>query len=341
MSYIDTKYINIVGQQLRNFKKKKENLFNCSCPICGDSAKKKTKARGYFYYYKNEMFYKCHNCHASMSLQYFLKSHYPSIHDSYALEKFSEIGTKSKSTFSNLKPKNLIKEPKANTETILRKFSARLRDLDDDHYAKRYISNRSIPKDRYDLIYYTEDFARLVRELFPDTQSKLYENDCRIVLPFYNSKSELIGLQGRSLLSDKSLRYITIKKDGEESLMYGLDRFNLSHSGYVVEGPIDSLFLPNCIATANSNLEFACEKVNSDLTLVFDNEPKNREILKIMERSIQNGRKVCIWNKQNKHKDINEMICSGMTKEDVISLINTRTFSGLNAMLEFNEWKRI
>ena len=74
MDFIDVKYINLIAVRLEKFKKVKHNLFNCRCPICGDSKKNKSKARGYFYQVKNNTNYKCHNCGVNVSLSNFLKS---------------------------------------------------------------------------------------------------------------------------------------------------------------------------------------------------------------------------------------------------------------------------
>ena len=38
--FIEQKYINDISSQLRNFKKKSNNLYNFSCPVCGDSSVK-------------------------------------------------------------------------------------------------------------------------------------------------------------------------------------------------------------------------------------------------------------------------------------------------------------
>jgi len=339
MLYIDSKYITIVGSQLRNFKRKNTNLYNCSCPLCGDSIKKKTKARGYFYEYNNCAFYKCHNCHASMSFEFFLKTYSAALHDSYSLEKFSDSSAAHK-------PKNIL-DSKPNlfvassTSDELDAAATKICNLPDEHYAKSYIINRQLPKIAHENLYFTQDFKQLVLKLFPNTTSNLYDGDARIVIPFYSKTKKLIGLQGRSLTANTTLRYITIKSDNEGSLLFGLDRYDFSKPGYVVEGPIDSLFIPNCLATANSNLESVCSKISSDLILIYDNEPKNKEIVKLIEASINHNRRVCIWPKTVNYKDINDMVLSGMSASVILDIINAHTFSGLSAMLEFNQWKRV
>ena len=336
MLYVDLKYISTIGTHLRNFKKKKENLYNCSCPICGDSEKKKTKARGYFYQKNNSMFYRCHNCGTGLGISNFLKQHFPSHHDQYLLEKY-------KSGVDNKTTRKVVEAtPKITLSSFVTSKATKLLDLSDEHYAKKYVLARKIPTQFLAKIYFTDDFADLIDDVFPGKYSNLTRNDPRLVIPFFNSDSKLIGLQGRSFTPERSLRYITIRAESNINLIYGLDKFDSRKIGYVVEGPIDSMFLPNCLAAANSDLESVCKKVAADnLVLIYDNEPRNKEIVRLLESSINDGKKVCIWPSSIVEKDINDMILSGKSSEDLLSIIKTRTFFGLEAQLEFCRWKKI
>ena len=336
MLYIDLKYISTVGAHLRNFKKKKDDLYNCSCPVCGDSDKKKTKARGYFYRKQNSMFYKCHNCGAGLGIANFLKQHFPSYHESYLLEKYKS-GVDSK-------PTKIVaaKTPQIVLPTFESIHATKLSELSNEHYAKQYAVSRQIPREFFNKIYFTGDFAELVNDVFPDKYSNLSKAEPRLVIPFFNQSKKIIGLQGRSFSSERALRYITIRADASAHLIYGLDRHDAKKPGYVVEGPIDSMFLPNCLAAANSDLASVCTKIDLDnLTLIYDNEPRNKEIVKLVEIAIQNGKKVCIWPSGVNQKDINDMILSGQTSDELLSIINKRTFHGLEAQLEFCKWKKI
>jgi hypothetical protein len=343
MIYIDLKYISIVGSQLRNFKKKKDGLYNCSCPVCGDSDKKKTKARGYFYQKSDSMFYKCHNCGVGLGIGNFLRVNFPSYYNSYIVEKYKTDPNE----FFNKKSKNsqVTVETQSQTPSLETNVNSnnwqKLSDMPDTHYAKAYALNRNIPKNLFEYIFFTEEFDKLVNDLFPGRYPNLAPKDNRLVIPFYSSKKELIGLQGRSFTADKKLRYITIRKDESVKLIYGLDRFSSSNSGYVVEGPIDSMFLPNCLAASNSDLESVLRHTNTNLTLIFDNEPRNKEIVALMNKAILNSNSVCIWPKSIAQKDINDMILSGISSDNLIQIIKDRTFSGLKAQLEFNSWKKV
>ena len=40
-------------------------------------------------------------------------------------------------------------------------------------------------------------------------------------------------------------------------------------------------------------------------------------------------------------KDINEMILAGKTQDEIYTIINKNTFRGLEAMINFNKWKKV
>ena len=95
--------------------------------------------------------------------------------------------------------------------------------------------------------------------------------------------------------------------DDEAPKIYGLDKINKSKPIYIVEGPFDSLFLENSVAMAGSDLDprtFGW----SDYIWVYDNEPRNREIVNRISKSIDRGDKVVIWPHNLQQKI--SMICS-------------------------------
>ena len=337
MLHIDLKYISLVGPNLRNFKKKNTCLFNCSCPICGDSEKKRTKARGFFYQKGQSMYYKCHNCTAGMGVGNFLKSVFPAYYDQFLMEKY-----KSGSSTPKVE-KTIAKIAEVKFYTLTSSHATKISELDDKHFVKQYVLGRKIPEQHHNRLFYTEDFAALVNDVFPGKYTNLKPNDSRLVIPFFDSDRRVLGLQGRSLFAEGGLRYITIRASSTTDLVYGLDRLRSNSRAYIVEGPIDSLFLPNCLAAANSDLASCLNKVDLELdaVLIFDNEPRNKEILSLISTAIKQNRKVCIWPNSIIEKDINDMILSGLSKDDVLKIVDDRTFSGLKAELEFSLWKKL
>ena len=71
---------------------------------------------------------------------------------------------------------------------------------------------------------------------------------------------------------------------------------------------------------------------------VYDNEPRNREIVNRISKSIDRGDKVIIWPKNILQKDINDMYLSG---HDVQTVVESNVYHKLEAKLKLNDWKRV
>jgi hypothetical protein len=148
----------------------------------------------------------------------------------------------------------------------------------------------------------------------------------------------MFAFQGRAF-GDEQPKYITIKLDEKKRRIYGLDTLDVNKKTYITEGPIDSLFLPNAIAVAGSDLEIKTLKRKA--VYVFDNEPRNGEIVNKIKKLIEKNYKICLWPKSLKYKDINDMIIAGMTPVEVQGIIDNNTFSKLSAHQQLNDWKEV
>jgi hypothetical protein len=200
---------------------------------------------------------------------------------------------------------------------------------------------RKIPEATYNTLYYASDFKNFIDHLLPEHDKELKNDDPRLIIPFYDTDGSLLAVQGRSL-RDSKIRYITIKLTEESTKLFGLDRVNKEDKVYVTEGPIDSLFLPNAVATADANLANAVNFISREkLVLVFDNEPRNKDICKLMDKAIENHFAICIWPEMMQEKDINDMILSGFSVDEIVDIINRNTFVNLRAKMEFILWKKV
>jgi transcription elongation factor Elf1 len=334
--YIDRKYLLMVAPRLQRFAQKKTDLYNFRCPICGDSEKNKTKSRGYVYRKKNDYFYMCHNCGLSTTFYNFLDKVDSRLIKEYALERYKdgETGNNNykKPTFDEFKSKPVFKKTKINLESI--------NSLPDGHYAKEYVKGRKIPVEYHKELYFAPDFKKFVESLEIEKEG-LKEEDPRLILPFYNENKELVAFQGRAL-GESKMRYITIKLHEDGHKVFGIDRIDQEKMIYVVEGPIDSLFLENAVATADSNLESITKIYDrSKVTLVYDNEPRNKELVKIIDKSIENHFNVVIWPEMIDSKDINEMVLDGFSPDEIQDIIDKHTFVNLRAKAEFVNWKKV
>ena len=340
--HIESKYVRLISHRLRNFKQKNDYLWNFSCPFCGDSQKNLTKARGYVFQKGTNLFYRCHNCGVSTNVGNLVKHVDSSLHKEYVLERYKS----GESGFSNFKdPTFNIPSPRFDKIQKQKVFEHAewLNRLPSEHYCLNYVTNRQIPSTFYDKLLHTQHYADFVTALIPNHGKQLL-NDARLVIPFYDEYNDLIAVSGRALeTSDKTLRYVTIRTvERDRKLIFGMDRVDLSKTVYIVEGPIDSLFLSNCVASGDANLSIVAKDISADeKVLIFDNEPRNKEIVKMMQDAIKSGHNVVIWPSNTQGKDINEMIIAGKTVDEIERIISSNTYSGLEAQTKFVFWKKV
>ena len=323
MDLVDSKYIGLVSSRLQKFKRVKADLYNFRCPICGDSQKHKNKARGYFYQVKTNTNYKCHNCGVSLSLNNFIKQIDPTLHKQYTMEKFKEGYT----------GKNfVVEEPKLEFKKPIFKKDLDLPKASEVPVAKEYLEKRMIDPAKF---YFAHKFKKWVNTQ-KQTFTTIGRDESRIIIPMYDTERNLIGFQGRSL-GPNSVKYITVMLNEEAPKVYGMDRIDTTKSVYVVEGPFDSTFVKNSIALCGSDGDFEFIKDN-DCIYTYDNEPRNKEIVGRIERCIQNNKRVVIWPREVNQKDINDMVLAG---HDIMSILKLNTYSGLEAKVKFNNWKKV
>ena len=343
MDYIDQKYIGILGVRLEQFKKKGKALWNFRCPLCGDSAKDKIKARGYIFENKGDALYKCHNCGVATGLAQLIDHVSPPLKREYTLEKFGTRGRQGrKIKLGSGDQTDFFKTNKTPTFTSdpLKHITC-LDLMDINHPARLYVKERKIPPHQWERLYYTETFKVWTNSMVKNKFSDVSKDEARLIIPFFDKSGKITAFQGRSLDPNNPVRYITIKMT-EDAKIFGLDKIDESKTVYVTEGPIDSLFLDNAIAMAGSDLSANCElNSETEFVIVMDNENRNKEIVKKIEAFIEKGYSVCIWDERVKQKDINDMVLSGMSVDEVQSMIKSRTYKGLQAKLALNAWKRV
>ena len=322
MDLVDSKFIGLVSSRLQKFKKVKPDLYNFRCPICGDSQKQKNKARGYIYGIKQNVNFRCHNCGASMSLNNFLKELDPVIQKQYAFEKFKDGHTGR--NFVVEEPTFQFEEPKFKQKLDLPKAS-------ENPIAKQYLEKRKLDPTKF---YYTDKFkawTNTLKETFDDVKYA----EARIIIPLFY-KDNLVGFQGRSLGPSK-VKYITVMINDDAPKIYGLDNIRRDAPVFITEGPFDSTFIRNSIAMCGSDGDVGKWGISTPVW-VYDNEPRNREIVRRIEDTINRDAKVVIWPTNIHEKDINDMVLAG---HDVQSVVESNVYSGLKAKLQFNTWKRI
>ena len=323
MDLVDAKYIGLVSSRLQKFKRVKSDLYNFRCPICGDSQRNKNKARGYIYAVKNNTNFKCHNCGASLSFNNFLKELDLTLHKQYTLEKFKEGHT----------GRNfVVEEPKFDFKKPVFKKTLDLPKASEVPVAKEYLEKRKLDPEKF---YFANKFKEWTNSQ-KVTFDTIGRDESRIIIPMYDRDNNLIGFQGRSLVPN-SVKYITVMLDEEAPKIYGLNEVNDKLPIYVVEGPFDSTFVNNSVALCGSDGDVRCLE-GSSIVFVYDNEPRNREIVNRIGKCVSRGERVVIWPSVVLEKDINDMVLAG---HNVMDVIKSNTYSGLEAKIKFNNWKKI
>ena len=340
--FTDLKYINQMSNMLDRFSRVREDLYNCRCPFCNDSQKNKTKARGYFFNVKGTMLYKCHNCGYAGNIYSFLKQLNPVLHREYVFDKLRDSGVdvdKDKKDIDENEFKFVQSFP-LSTFKGLKKVSQ----LQWDHYVKRYVVERKIPNFFHSQLFFAPKFKAWTNTLIPNKFTDLTYDEPRLIIPLLDKDEQVIGYQGRSLdPNSKSYKYITIILNEERPKAYGIDRIDEKEDKiYVVEGPIDSMFLHNSIAMAGisfSILTYICDDP-SKFVFILDNEPRNKEIVAQYRNVIDNGYKIVILPEEYGN-DINDMIIDGWTEPEIKQLIDKHTYEGLRASIAMSRWVKL
>lgn len=334
LEFVDLQYAQQLAGRLDNFKIRNTNPYkiNFRCPICGDSKKSRSKARGWLLERDSQFQYYCHNCGASMSFSYFLKSQDPMMYNDWVADKF-------------------LKKPDANTKPILEttKFEApkfeknplksikKVSQLAWNHPVKAYIEKRKIPANHHYRLYYTPKFKGWINSIVPNKFEKVDKDEPRLVIPFLDEHKKVFGVSARGF-DPKGIRYITIMFDDRPKI-FGLDTVDFNRQYYVVEGAIDSFFVKNSVAMNGAEGSTkALRRAADNAVFVFDAEPRNLEIHKRMAKVIDQGYKIVIWPSNVPGKDINEMYLNGLT--DVQGVIRDNVYKGLEAKLKFMEWRK-
>jgi len=324
MVFIDVKFIMMLSPRLDKFKKLRDYLYNFRCPFCGDSEKFTNKARGYFYRVKDQMNFRCHNCSHGTTAGNVIKELDPDLYKEYVKEKWVSTG------YGN---GGRIQEPNFDFhEPVFKKKDPKLRDLvpinklTTTHPARQVVEARKIPEKHYDKFF-------LVHRFYEWAEISSNQDHPRLVIPFYNEDGEVFAAQGRAFGKEQP-KYLTTKFDDKPKI-FGLERVDWNRKVYVVEGPIDSLFLHNCLAVAGSDFQH----IPSDGTVVIcDNEPRSKEIVKKMANLIDSDYELVIWPSDIQEKDVNDMILAG--RQDIKTIIDNNTFTGLEARMKLAAWKR-
>lgn len=337
--WIEKKYISLVSGRLPLFRWNGDSSAIFRCVFCGDSDKHKRKCRGYLYKRKTRWFYYCHNCHRSMATGTLLKEFAPDLHQEFLLECLREHRSGGpRATPAIMTHTETMRFGKI--EPVIYQHAEKISDLPEAHYCRQYVKNRQIPKLHWSKLYYAEHYNLFLDEIAPQ-HGKTIKDEPRLCIMFYDPFGAVCAVSGRALgVSD--LRYITVRTtEDANKLVYGLERVNQDKLVLIVEGPLDSLFLDNAVASGDANLLLTANRLSAQqVVLVYDNEARSPAIIEQMERAIKAGHKVVVWPTSMTEKDINNMVLAGFDPSAIQHIIYTHTYSGLTALTHLSQWKK-
>ena len=340
MLWLERKYLSQVVSLLDMAKWKNENTLNHRCPYCGDSAKNTYKARGYHFQVGQNFVYKCHNCGKSTSSVNFLKDHFPMIHKEYIKEWLKENGKapRQKKMPSANEFKFTPREEVLNMKRI--DLTAVCFRANEKGVSRDFLESRKIPESKIQDLWFVPQ-AQTLGLLSDKYKDRVLGDDPRVVIPFFDESGELVGISGRAI-NDSPLRYLTMRFLDDVPLIYNIDKVDKSKTIYVTEGPIDSLFLPNAISVGGSDFKKIDDSIKENAILIYDNEPRNTEILKKINEVIDLGWSVCIWDDRRVSdiKDINDMVLNGLSQDEIVDIITSNTYSGLSAKVKLKEYAK-
>jgi hypothetical protein len=290
----------------REFSKCKKTYkgYNFRCPICGDSNEMYKTGRGHLFLNKTPYVYKCFNggCPAEngMSATIFLREYYPAEYSEYI--KMVIKATK-ESEEEKDKRKEQIRKSRYNVERKLPVIST-INKLDISNISDFIKKNKNELVHMKPLIDYPEaiEFCEK-RHIDRDIYRKwLYVNNnkdkkCftknRIIIPFINHNKQIYFYQARSIIGEEP-KYKNSISDLRPIFNYY--KADFSKPVMILEGPIDSLFVENSVATLgvkyNEELILSIPKKNR--YFIFDNDSAGVNAAK---KHLENGENVFMWKK--------------------------------------------
>lgn len=324
--WIDIKYADLLSSRLEKFSVKTRDPYyvNFRCPYCGDSQKNPNKKRGWIYSGHGKLFFRCFNCEKRTTFQSFLKDVSSQLFDDYKLERYrNEEGEA---------PEPVTEEPKKSVREGIESIFTRMDGMMVDPRAVEYCRSRRIPLEG---LLFIDDMRKVTRYL-PGLK---FRDEPRVVFPFYK-EGKMVGFNAREYLGGNGIRYISVRLEGSELPPFNVDRVT-DGTVYVFEGPIDSLMVRNGIAVANADLRKSSRYLDKDrLILVWDNQPRNQDVVKMMTRACSEGYRVFVWPSWISEKDVNEYVVKN-PGTDVEHLINSHAYRNLSLMNEISRWKKI
>jgi hypothetical protein len=351
-TWIDEKYLRLISYRLRNFKQRGRDVYNWSCHSCGDSKTNSRRARAYAFLNKSgKLVWTCHNCSDGGGVSNLVKSIDEDLFREMLMEIFQESDRGRELKQRDHKDALFLEMASGSTPVFAEEPPPELNPYDGlepavylspDHPCHQLLTRRKIPAHCWPDIFHTDGFYAWAHRLVPEKYGDMRGDEPRLVLPFTRG-DRVIGFQGRSY-GKTGAKYISGVIDKDAPFLYGWNRLDGFGDVLAVEGPIDSMFLRNGLATGGGSIqaELSKSRIPKEVCIiVYDNEPRNKHVVKNMLRAANEGWRVCVWPPAFSEKDVNEMVMAGAAPEQVQEAITGNAHAGMSAELAINSWKRV
>lgn len=340
-------YLRLLSLNLTKFKENQDGVWNCRCPVCGDSKKDKNKARGYFFRHEGGIVYKCHNCSYSSSLLTLIKNHFRHLYNEILMDMYSSKEKEKKALTEEVRgvlegyEKQRVKHMRVND--YLKGYKT-FNLVADDNPLKQYLINRGLA-DYLDRFYYIPNTREFIKDVEHYKNRGQIGDLAGIGIPhFSQDKTRLEFMQLRYIEGDVRKRYITFRIEALESTtkVFGLERLNFDAKYIsITEGAFDSLFADNCIATSGiSDYKNVIKLLDSKgvsrekIRYIIDTDWKyNKQVRKSLNDIVSMGCSVVILPKHIHEKDLNDMILGGLSRPELNDMLDEYTYNGLGANL--------
>lgn len=298
--------------------------YNFRCPVCGDTSDNPNDRNawiltggGYWYHcFKGR-------CGTSQSLLSYLKVNEPAIHSNLIFNGFVKKEAPKKRKVSTGIQKKVAPSGQYCFD------SGELLSILDGHptctEALRQVRARRIPEK-----FYSKWFVSIKDERFliPNGgKGNKYSN--RIIIPYYKLGGTWKYFQGRSLLKNCKMRYLSAPNSIEKDF-FRIDWLDTKKPFYLLEGPLDSTFIDNSVAFSGTGglkrllseyPEITKYKQNAvfiwdNTSIGIDGEAVDEAGRKMLEMTASQGFSYFDWDaveskNGEKIKDINDLVLHG------------------------------
>jgi hypothetical protein len=274
-----------------------QDSYNFQCNICGDDREwNPTFKRGHLRLYRGYgtqyWTYKCFNegCSCQDKAwpgEAWLEKTAPHLYDEYQAELLSDSRKDHSEEIARLEKQVAIERRRVKKEKEDKEQKAL-------EYFIEITDNHKLCKSAIDICkkrFIPEEIWSKFFVALPGKGS-IYSN--RMIIPFYDNEDDVYYWQGRALLDGQNPKYLNRLSSKDESV-YNIYNVDKTKPIFITEGPIDSMFIENSVATLGLEVSDKMKEIiNSfdNAIYLFDGDESG---IRTSQKYINQGKKVFLW----------------------------------------------